>query len=71
MSIEFLVTSLIVVASPGTGALVTVGAGLSRGARAAIVAALGCTFGILPHRLCRINAREVKFEADENALAKR
>ncbi|MFP4897151.1 hypothetical protein [Paraburkholderia sp. EG304] len=25
----------------------------------------------ISHRLCRINAREVKFEADENALAKR
>ena len=43
MNIEFLITSLIVVASPGTGALVTLAAGLSRGARASIVAALaGC-----------------------------
>lgn len=49
MSIEFLVTSLIVVASPGTGVLYTVAAGLSRGARASIVAAFGCTLGIVPH----------------------
>ena len=49
MNIEFLITSLIVVASPGTGALVTLAAGLSRGARASVVAALGCTLGILPH----------------------
>ena len=49
MSPEFLVTSLIIVASPGTGALFTIAAGLSRGARASLVAALGCTLGIVPH----------------------
>ena len=54
MSIEFFLTSLIVVASPGTGVLVTLAAGLSRGARAAIVAAFGCTLGIVPHMLAAI-----------------
>ena len=54
MSIEFWITTLIVVASPGTGVLVTLAAGLSRGARAAIVAAFGCTLGILPHMLAAI-----------------
>ena len=54
MSIEFLLTSLIVVASPGIGVLVTLPAGLSRGARAAVVAAFGCTLGILPHMLAAI-----------------
>jgi threonine/homoserine/homoserine lactone efflux protein len=49
MSWEFLVTSLIVVASPGTGVIYTLATGLSRGARASIVAAFGCTLGILPH----------------------
>src|SRR5215204_1026158 len=49
MTIAFLVTSLIVVASPGTGVLYTMAAGLSRGARASIVAAFGCTLGTLPH----------------------
>lgn len=49
MSIEFLITSLIVVASPGTGVIYTLATGLSRGARASIVAAFGCTLGILPH----------------------
>ncbi len=51
---EFLITSLIVVASPGTGALVTLAAGLSSGARAALVAAFGCTLGIVPHMLAAI-----------------
>lgn len=54
MNIEFMITSLIVVASPGTGALVTLNAGLSQGARTALVAALGCTLGIIPHMLLAI-----------------
>ncbi len=49
MSIEFLITSLIVVASPGTGALFTIASGLTRGTRVSIIAAFGCTLGILPH----------------------
>ncbi len=54
MSPEFLLTSLIVVASPGTGALYTIATGLSRGARASIVAAFGCTLGIIPHMAAAI-----------------
>lgn len=49
MSIEFLITTLVIVASPGTGVLYTLAAGLSRGPRASIVAAFGCTLGIVPH----------------------
>lgn len=54
MSIEFLITSLIVIASPGTGVLYTLAAGLSRGSRASVVAALGCTIGIVPHMAAAI-----------------
>jgi threonine/homoserine/homoserine lactone efflux protein len=49
MTLAFLVTTLIVVASPGTGALYTIAAGISRGGRASLVAAFGCTLGIVPH----------------------
>jgi threonine/homoserine/homoserine lactone efflux protein len=49
VSIEFLVTSLIVIVSPGTGVLYTLAAGLSRGSRASVIAAFGCTLGIVPH----------------------
>jgi threonine/homoserine/homoserine lactone efflux protein len=49
LSIEFLVTSLIVVVSPGTGVLFTLAAGLARGSRASVIAAFGCTLGIVPH----------------------
>lgn len=54
MSPEFFVTSLIVVASPGIGVLYTVAAGLSRGARASVVAAFGCTLGIVPHLVAAV-----------------
>ena len=54
MGIDFLVTSLIVVVSPGIGVLYTLAAGLSRGARASVVAAFGCTLGIVPHMAAAI-----------------
>jgi threonine/homoserine/homoserine lactone efflux protein len=49
MSLQFWLTTLVVVASPGTGVVYTLAAGLSRGARASLVAAFGCTLGIVPH----------------------
>lgn len=49
MSIEFLITTLIIVASPGTGVVYTLSCGLSRGARTSVIAAFACTLGILPH----------------------
>ena len=51
MSFAFLLTSLIVVASPGTGVLYTLAAALTGGARAAVAASFGCTLGILPAML--------------------
>lgn len=48
MSIEFLITSLIVVLLPGTGVIYTLAIGLGRGFKASVAAALGCTFGIVP-----------------------
>jgi len=54
LSVAFLLTSLVIVATPGTGALFTISAGLSRGARASVVAAAGCTLGIVPHLIAAI-----------------
>ncbi len=54
MRVEFLLTTLIIVVTPGTGVLYTLAAGLSRGARASIVAAIGCTLGIVPHMVAAI-----------------
>jgi threonine/homoserine/homoserine lactone efflux protein len=54
VSVEFVITALVIVATPGTGVLYTLAAGLSRGARASVVAAIGCTLGILPHVLAAL-----------------
>ncbi|MEL6960389.1 MAG: LysE family translocator [Pseudomonadota bacterium] len=49
LSAQFLVTALVVVLAPGTGVVYTLALGLGRGRRASLWAALGCTFGIVPH----------------------
>ncbi len=49
ISPEFLTTSLIVVLIPGTGVVYTVSSALGGGARCGVVAAVGCTLGIVPH----------------------
>src|ERR1700757_1971908 len=51
MSLSFLLTSLIVIVSPGTGVLYTLAVALTKGFRASIAAAFGCTLGILPAML--------------------
>lgn len=69
MSIAFLLTTLVVVATPGTGAVYSIAAGLARGWRAGVLAALGCTLGVIPHMIAAItglaallNASAVAFE---------
>lgn len=48
ISAQFLLTALVVVIAPGTGVIYTLATGLGQGRRAALWAALGCTFGIVP-----------------------
>ena len=54
MTFEFFLTSLIVVASPGTGAIFTLATGLSQGARASVLAAFASTMGVVPHMIAAI-----------------
>ncbi|NDK31395.1 LysE family translocator [Nesterenkonia haasae] len=54
MNVAFLITTLIVVATPGIGAVYSIAAGLSRGTKAALVAALGCTVGVIPHMVAAV-----------------
>ena len=70
MSVSFLLTALVVVITPGTGALYTMRAALSRGPRAGVVAAFACTLGAVPHLLAAItglaallNASALAFQA--------
>jgi threonine/homoserine/homoserine lactone efflux protein len=51
MSVEFLLTSLVVVLIPGTGVLYTVSSSVGGGRRRGLFAAVGCTLGIVPHML--------------------
>ncbi|MEV0688447.1 LysE family translocator [Nocardia sp. NPDC050378] len=69
MSIEFALTTLVIVATPGTGVLFTLAAGLARGVRASVIASFGCTLGIIPHMIAAItglaavlNASAVAFQ---------
>ncbi len=48
MSVEFFITSIVVILLPGIGVLYTLAVGLGRGFRASVSAAFGCTLGILP-----------------------
>ena len=54
MSIEFLITSMIVILLPGTGVLYTLAIGLGRGFRPSVFAAFGCTIGIVPAAIASI-----------------
>ncbi|RNL61274.1 LysE family translocator [Nocardioides marmoriginsengisoli] len=54
MSLTFLITALVIVATPGTGALYTIAAGLTRGTRAALLAAFASTLGTVPHLVAAI-----------------
>lgn len=70
MSVEFLLTSLVVVLIPGTGVVYTVGSSIGGGRRRGLIAAVGCTLGIVPHMLAAMlglsgimQAGSVVFEA--------
>jgi threonine/homoserine/homoserine lactone efflux protein len=49
MSLAFLLTSLVICVTPGTGAILTIAAGLRGGRRLSLVTAVGCTLGVVPH----------------------
>jgi threonine/homoserine/homoserine lactone efflux protein len=66
---EFLITTLIVVATPGAGVLYTVAAGLSRGPQASLVAAFACTLGIVPHMIAAVTGLAAIMHASAMAFS--
>lgn len=54
MTITFLLTTLVVVITPGTGVVYTLATGLSAGRRAGLVAAVGCTLSLVPHLIAAV-----------------
>ena len=69
MTPEFLLTTLIVVATPGAGVLYTVAAGISRGWRASLVAAFACTLGIVPHMIAAVTGLAAIMHASAMAFS--
>jgi len=69
VSLAFLLTTLVVVATPGTGALFTIVAGLSHGRRQSLVAAFGCTLGVLPHLLAAVTGLAALLHASALAFS--
>ena len=68
MTLTFFVTSLLIVASPGTGVLLVLSAGLSHGVRGVFVAAVGCTLGILPHIVLAVSGLAAVLHASDVAF---
>jgi threonine/homoserine/homoserine lactone efflux protein len=69
VSVAFLMTCLVVVATPGTGALYTIGTGLTQGWRTSTVAAFACTLGTVPHLLAAITGLAALLQASGVAFA--
>ena len=63
MVVTFLLTSLVIVATPGTGALFTLAAGLTRGARASVLAAFACSLGTIPHVVAAVSGLAAVLQA--------
>ena len=68
MTLTFLLTSLVIVVTPGTGALFTIAAGLGRGRRASVIAAFGCTLGIVPHLAAAVTGAAALLQASGRAF---
>jgi len=68
VSLAFLLTTLVVVATPGTGAVFTIGTGIARGRRASLVAAIGCTLGIVPHLVAALTGLAALLHASAMAF---
>ncbi|WP_182377344.1 LysE family translocator [Nocardioides sp. WS12] len=69
MSTAFLLTSLVICVTPGTGALYAIAAGLTRGTRAGLLAAFAGTLGTIPHMLAAITGLAALLHASGVAFA--
>ncbi|QVQ50728.1 LysE family translocator [Spiractinospora alimapuensis] len=68
MSVEFLVTSLIVCVTPGAGVVLTLASGLARGPGAGVLAAFSCTLGTLPHMAAALTGLAALLQASPVAF---
>jgi threonine/homoserine/homoserine lactone efflux protein len=63
-----LLTTLVIVVTPGPGVLYTIAAAISRGRRASLIAALGCTLGIVPHLVAAVTGLAALLHASSLAF---
>jgi threonine/homoserine/homoserine lactone efflux protein len=68
VNLAFLLTTLVIVATPGTGVVYALAAGLARGRRASVLAAFACTLGIVPHMLATITGLAALLHASATAF---
>ena len=68
MSVEFLLTSLVVVLVPGTGVVYTISSSIGGGSRRGLFAAFGCTLGIVPHMLAAMLGLSAVMQAGSAAF---
>jgi threonine/homoserine/homoserine lactone efflux protein len=61
-------STLIVCVTPGTGVVYTLATGLSRGRRAGVAAAVGCTLSIVPHVLATVTGLAALLHASATAF---
>jgi threonine/homoserine/homoserine lactone efflux protein len=69
VTVTFLIVSLVIVATPGTGAVFTIAAALPRGRGPGVVAAFACTLGCVPHLLAAITGLAALLHASGIAFA--
>ena len=50
----FIITSIIIILIPGTGVIYTISNGIMKGRKAAFIAGIGCTAGIIPHLILSV-----------------
>lgn len=64
----FIITSLVIILLPGIGVTYTISTGITKGRKESIIAALGCTAGIIPHLIVSIGLSSLLIKINENAF---
>ncbi|HAU84025.1 MAG TPA: LysE family translocator [Lachnospiraceae bacterium] len=65
---SFIITSFIIILLPGTGVIYTMQSGLTGGRKKSVIAAIGCTLGIVPHLVISISLLTLFFSLNERIV---
>lgn len=64
----FIIAALIIILIPGTGVIYTISTGITKGKKESVIAALGCTVGIIPHLMVSIVFSSLLLRMSEQAF---